>query len=286
MEDNTIPSTSQKLSAPPIPLSSESSKPKLNFVKLLIIAGIVVTLGVSGIAGFAYFKQKSTNDSVVPPQPPTVTSSPDHTANFDLIRTNWKTYRNDEFGFEFQYPQRLSFNPNFSSGTLIPGIYGEKEEHQFTFGDPKTYQYEEHYFIAGQDTGYRFDGFYVFIMDTPQQTLDQFVTEYVKTIVIDDGPRKFEPKSTPVTINGVSGFNISVDTDFPVNLYLFQLPDNKLLVFNKMNSKPDSFTREFDQILSTFKFFESKIDSPEWVSYINTIDGYTFNTPVHGQLVH
>ncbi|HRN96078.1 MAG TPA: hypothetical protein PLD54_01390 [Candidatus Levybacteria bacterium] len=68
--------------------------------KMLIIAGIIVLLLISGLAGFAFFNQKAVSDKVVPPTPPTTTpTATDLTAN-------WKTYRNEEYGFSFSYPMR------------------------------------------------------------------------------------------------------------------------------------------------------------------------------------
>ncbi|HRN96077.1 MAG TPA: hypothetical protein PLD54_01385 [Candidatus Levybacteria bacterium] len=92
------PNTTQTPPSESIPSTSLPQKPKLNIVKLLILVGIIVLLLISGVAGFAYFKQQSETDKVVPPLPPTVTQTPnDPTAN-------WKTYRNNEYEFAFMYP--------------------------------------------------------------------------------------------------------------------------------------------------------------------------------------
>ncbi len=76
------------------------SKYKIHF----ILAGIVIVLTVVGVSWWRYYTQKTSLTSVnVPPSTATNASSsasptmPDNTSKLE-------TYRNTEFGFEFQYP--------------------------------------------------------------------------------------------------------------------------------------------------------------------------------------
>jgi len=91
------------------------SKLKLTILTLLILAlGIVVSACI----------KKPTNTNVIP-----VGTGIQETATTTEIDTaDWKTYRNEEYGFEFRYPQYYSVNKKYSIWETDNGAYNLKKE--------------------------------------------------------------------------------------------------------------------------------------------------------------
>lgn len=67
---------------------------------LLAILALVLILG-AGV--FARFQMKPKADQVATPAP--VVSEPTVTVSEPIDTSDWKTYRNEEYGFEFRYPE-------------------------------------------------------------------------------------------------------------------------------------------------------------------------------------
>lgn len=85
---------------------------KRGFISAFVVVGIIIVAAIAGIGSYAVKKHKNT--SYVPAQstPPVVVIN-----NFGTTKTGaqkleetnvdtsgWKTFRNDEYGFEFKYP--------------------------------------------------------------------------------------------------------------------------------------------------------------------------------------
>lgn len=89
-------------SSPPTPSSSNPSK------TFLLILGAIVLMAVSGIGGYYLGANKQPSSSQPPTRPsqslPTLTTTPTPTPD---ETANWKTYKNNEFSFSFQYPPNL-----------------------------------------------------------------------------------------------------------------------------------------------------------------------------------
>lgn len=83
------------ISETPVLLPKKNPLPK---IVLLVILGLLVA-GVLVYAGIAIGKKQ--NPPEVIPQVVEPSPTPDPTAN-------WKTYRNDKYGFEFKYPEDYS----------------------------------------------------------------------------------------------------------------------------------------------------------------------------------
>lgn len=81
-------------------------------VILLVVLGLIIVAGAV-YAGFRMGRKQispgATSEPTVVPQTTEVTSTPGAT-------TNWKTYKNEKYGFEFKYPEKLQFEENIYPG--------------------------------------------------------------------------------------------------------------------------------------------------------------------------
>jgi hypothetical protein len=79
-----------------------------------ITLGLVLILFVGG-GVYAWMSMQ--NDTDQPPQNGTVTEENGNDSEIDIDTSTWETYRNEEFGFEFQYPEELELS---ESPTIRP----------------------------------------------------------------------------------------------------------------------------------------------------------------------
>ena len=81
---------------------------------LIILLVVVIAIGV----GVFFISTKQTS----PAHQATPTPSPISPAPVSLTvdeTANWKTYRNDKYGFEFKYPEKYSSHPSDSDTVLL-----------------------------------------------------------------------------------------------------------------------------------------------------------------------
>lgn len=80
------------------------NKNQKGFIAPLVLAiaiAIVVVLGITGFAAYKYFAPKQQTNTETSPTPIAAINSPTPTLD---ETDSWKTYRNDDYGFEIQYP--------------------------------------------------------------------------------------------------------------------------------------------------------------------------------------
>lgn len=199
--------------------SSPNSKEE-GFISFWII-GIVIAIIISGIGYLALKQQK---ESV--PQPQSTTEQIQDIKETSEINTlNWKTYRNEKYGFEVRYPEKW-----------------------------KTEEYEGKIFISfpGWREGLPEGGGSV-IIEVRNINLEEFIDEYNKSDVLEDGSVLAEIiKQENFILDNISATKLTGTTALGVNVnFIFVRRDNKSYIIDFHD-----FDQSHLQILSTFKFIE------------------------------
>ena len=89
------------------------------FINILLPIAVLVFVAIG--AGIYFYSDKSTNENIVQ-------SNPEET-------TNWKTYRNEKYGFEFEYPSKWSAleSPHSTASLRLDFIKEDGEEGSVPF---------------------------------------------------------------------------------------------------------------------------------------------------------
>lgn len=244
--------------------SEQKPRPSnLATARLILAAVILISFGlVLGIAGYL-----AKNKSVVN-QEPQVSVTPELTVipiQNQIDISSWKTYRNEEYGFEFKYPADYSINKKLGN-IKISKKEKNKEIWLIDIQEFTDYKLNSDRGVSNFDElvidilaqHYCFDSFdkYDFSCYTNKISKKEFINYYgingfevyMEEIITDT-----YTKNTKNRIKGpLFVFNISVDKDKNIV---------KPIVFNfdDKNEILEKKERDFviQQILSTFKFFNS-----------------------------
>jgi len=138
---STLGKSTQPTPSGALPISPSTSSPKFPPPLIAIFVLLLVFVGA-----ISFFLGKSLSQTKTPSLPPisqfspspipeVPTPTPDPTAN-------WKTYRNEKYGFEFKYPSHLhsliSSNRTIISAKTKQEIIDEYQEYQKSGGCPST----------------------------------------------------------------------------------------------------------------------------------------------------
>ncbi len=280
------------------------NKPKLpKWALVLIIILSLAILGLIAYGAYQYFNEESilcAQDVKTCPDGSTVSRVPpfcnfaecpkNSTADSSTDEADWQTYTNEEYGFEFKYPENWDLN------------------HKITLTNPDS----SPLFVIKKGIEFyekqsQFPGISISIWDNPQKlNIINWIDSFENM--------NFLPGDMPKTINskvgkdnldafkywegGTSKWNQQGECyqACPMLIYFFSYNDKTYRVV--LNNRPpmvQKITNEqiekFDQILSTFKFIESD-QTQDWKTYKNEEYGfefkypeeYTLSEPYHGTI--
>lgn len=238
MEENnqTPPQSPVPEQNPIIPTPPPVQKP--NF-KLLIVAVVVVILLIASSVSAFYLLPKQAKvqpksvEQIVPTQSPSPTLNP---------TVNWKTYTNSQYGISFKYPNYLreccaiSISPNegTSKNTIVkPITLGEVGENEL--GSGRRFNG----LVVGIDTNTSNESFLNYFNEQKQE---------LKNVTNQDSTE------SNVKVGILSGKMLQNYSPFGGTILYASFPNSKnVLVIGKTEASEGSF-KDFDQILSTFKF--------------------------------
>ena len=176
------------------------------------------------------------------------------TQELDDPYADWQTYTNEEYGFEFMYPQFYDYD----SYAVEPG----EPEVKFNL----SLFYED----MNSDEGYRFS---IGIFDNKENlSLQGWLDKY----------SWYPSDSTKIS---TMGDQIRLSDERTRHLGVFRIVGENVFVFEWSGftqTYPDG-EKLFDQILSTFKFID-RADTSTWQTYRNEEFGFEFMYPEDGKL--
>jgi len=178
--------------------------------------------------------------------------------------TDWKTYRNKEYGFEMKYP------PSFTTMNSVLFMKDQEDYYYITVHDPLDYG------------GYYTDAFIPW--KGKIRCLDLLpLNEWMQAMFWERGA-DFPPTLTPIKMGGIDGFS------FYERLQPIQISptscvrkDDRTYCFHRYLERGS--IAEYNQMLSTFKFIGEEDESFDWENYGDEQMGIEFkcpkNLPIH-----
>lgn len=210
--------------------------------KLILIVSLVI--GISAVLGVTFFmiKNKPIREYGLK-----IITAPVPAPEIKDDTSDWKTYRNGEYGFEFKYPKDLSENTPESADAIFEAT--KKDDHALYYlmiSIRKNYEVAQilstkkdaKEIHAGKSIGYKY-----------------FYTEGVGA------------SGVALIQSGQDAISITFD-------YIGNDPK-----FTAENSKMSFVQNYFDKIVNTFKFTEEKDEIADWNVYSNPEVDFTFKYP-------
>jgi len=221
-----------------------------NYTKKSIWKWVLIYLVIAAAAyGFVYYfffyKGNSLYDTQNYQNQNEVQNNQPQVASDEM--SDWKTYRNEEYGFEFKYPPNWILDDQKFDGDAIGVISPEND-----FLARKTFE-----------GSYYYTNFSVHACDRLNQNClmgGTYVNMKNKTILDflnDPSPYKSYEKSSfmpEVNIDGIKGYGI-IAGGFGANYEIILERDNRIYIIDFPSSEKE-LTAEQKEILSTFKFIK------------------------------
>lgn len=236
------------------PIQPELVQPsKYQFSSILILSVIVVGLaGYTVSAKFFNLWPFQAPQVVIPTF--TLRPSPSTSSGQSAVPADWKTYRNDEYGFEFKYPRDFNIE-----------------------------------IINNQQNGLKYD---VIFIEAPlgDGFYNNFVITVSKNITLDEWLRKMEPKDpsggslvtkkSDITFLAIPTKEWEVFVFDHVSMEIIFEKDNMVYSLSWESEDPnlpnfDYYKKISDQILSTFKFIDIEGKFCGGIAAIACPEGYT-----------
>lgn len=228
------------------------------FVPVLIALIVVVVIGGGYVLVSQKSKVESQKDKALKEEKKAEEMKTGETAD-------WKTYRNEKYGFEFQYPSDWYPYPNGDAVLLI------KSKELPKIGDTEGYAYGEQIIVSVSE-----------LNGVWGEKIS--VAEYIKG---------FDPgiiSKNEVTINGLSMVRIerSEEEANANTLHYLYFKNDKVFSFylypldyGFSSNLYNKNVKDFEKLISTFRFTEPtpKVDISNWKMYRNEKYGFDVNYP-------
>lgn len=227
------------------------------FTNIILVLVIVILVGTVG-----YFtltrKQEPITQTIMPP--PTTTQTPPTqtptTPTSVVDKTvNWKTYRNEEFGFEFSYPKEFPFG----TGQKVPDPQGAYN-YLFNISGPGPRGVGESiadFNVTAQEKLYPFG--FSFRGEQPIGSLSQLKTNIQRYIDAKNSVEQVE-ESVQITnfttnegLGGLKAVYYGSNPQQPTAIIYYFYKDPYIYWFRSFGLEAD---RNVSKIVLTFKFIE------------------------------
>jgi hypothetical protein len=216
------------------------TKGKTNWKYILVILILAVIVGGGILSYSRYFKREISSLSKFPE-----VKKPEKVVGEETA--NWKTYRNDEYGFEFKYPAEFKFGVKASPEFLVysPGAAGYLSQEAVKRSIERHWTREKKFnnalFIMYYDYCYGGAGSYSRIINAVSHNSSK--NYYVNIWIELDG------------LGGVPQTReFWVDPTWQESYRLTEKGEE--WVIQKMMNEEDEEIKIFNQMLSTFRFLE------------------------------
>jgi len=184
--------------------------------------------------------------------------------------TNWKTYRNEEYGYEIKYP------PSFSTTNTWAGIPMGNVQISFIKGQ------EPYYFIHVFDVleygGYYTDGYGPWKGEIRSIYLLP-LNEYLQAEYWERGSI-VPPPVTSIKMGGIDGFMV-LERLKPIQVTPASCVKRNDIIYCFNRYYERGSIAEYNTMLSTFKFVGEEDESFDWENYGDEKIGIEFKCPKH-----
>lgn len=222
---------------------------KQDFAKLILVLLVIISIGTMA-GSLKYLSELKDAPGTVQPKKLSPISTENQPENTDIDIKDWKTYSNEQYGFEFKYPD--SWNPKENVNTELQ-IYSVALNQPEISANPKI-----SFTKNPGGVGYEF--------------LKFNLSGTVNVGGVSTQKESFEPTSefsfSNCNSKNSEGFRINLNKD-----------NNEYEIWATYCQSEENFDANiFDQILSTFKFIE-KDETADWKTYRNEEYGFELKYP-------